>query len=67
MTFLLKNSIIITEVKKKGLIKMDLFKQQSSYTKNQNFCEIDFKPDKKYLKRKLNKKSRQKLKKLLTK
>ena len=46
---------------------MDLFKQQSSYTKNQNFCEIDFKPDKKYLKRKLNKKSRQKLKKLLTK
>lgn len=46
---------------------MDLFKQQSSYTKNQNFCEVDFKPDKKYLKRKLNKKSRKNLKKLLTK
>lgn len=48
---------------------MDLFKQLNSYTKNQNYCEIDFKPNKKYLKRLLNKKSRKKLKKkkLLTK
>ena len=58
MTFLLKNSIIIVEVKKKGLIKMDLFKQQSSYTKNQNFCEIDFKPNKKYLKNFIDKKNK---------
>ena len=36
---------------------MDLFKQLNSYTKNQNYCEIDFKPNKKYLKRLLNKKS----------
>lgn len=46
---------------------MDLFKQLNNYTKNQNYCEIDLKPNKKYLKRLLNKKSRKKLKKLLTK
>ena len=45
---------------------MDLFKQLNSYTKNQNYCEIDFKPNKKYLKRLIKKKNKKKKKKLLT-
>ena len=28
---------------------MDLFKQLNSYTKNQNYCEIDFKPNKNHI------------------
>lgn len=41
---------------------MDLFKQLNVYTKNENYSEIDFKPNKKYLKKLLNKKSRKKIK-----